>query len=95
MKIVAGELEIQVLGAFEDFLYEQDQKRPAFRMRFAMVLTNDEIAALNGQTLSLYDDSGRHISSFEGYNAVHECTLTLVKGAIINDPENDTSNVQT
>lgn len=25
MKIVAGEMGIQVLGAFEDFLYEQDR----------------------------------------------------------------------
>lgn len=79
MKIVAGEMEIQVLGAFEDFLYEQDQKRPALRMRFGRMLSQDEMAALNGQTIALIDDTGAQIGSYEGYNTVHECIVTMVR----------------
>lgn len=83
MKIVAGELEIQVLGAFEDFLYEQDQKRPALRMRFGRLLSQDEMAALNGQAIALIDDTGAQIGSYEGYNTVHECIVTMVRASTV------------
>ena len=79
MKIVAGEVEIQVLSAFEDYLYEQDQKRPALRIRFGKALTCEESGVLNGQSLVLVDDNGVQMKTFEGYNAIHECTMTLIK----------------
>ncbi len=79
MKIVAGETEIQVLSAFEDFLYEQDQKRPSLRIRLSRALTAEEDAVLNGQPLTLVDDAGAQLGTFEGYGTLHECTLTLLK----------------
>ena len=79
MKIVAGNIEIEVGGAFEDNIYEQDQKRPAFRMKTNRVLTTEELSALNGQTLILQDNNGGQIGTFNGYNKIHECTITMVK----------------
>lgn len=79
MRIVTAQTEFQVLGAFEDHLYEQDQKRPALRLRLVGALTSEDVSALNGQRITLLDDFGSQIGVFEGYNLVHECTLTLVK----------------
>jgi hypothetical protein len=79
MKIVAGEAEMQVMGAFEDFLYEQDQKRPALRIRLGKAPTWEESTALIGHTLVLLDDNGAQIKTYEGYNAIQECTMTLIK----------------
>ena len=80
MKIVAGNIEIAATSGFEDFIYEQDRKRAACRLKLNVVPGSEELTALlSGQPLVLSDDHGGHISSFEGYNAVLDCTLTLVK----------------
>ena len=80
MKVVAGNIEIAATSGFEDFIYEQDRKRAACRLKLNVVPGSEELAALlSGQPLILSDDHGGLISSFEGYNAVLDCTLTLVK----------------
>jgi hypothetical protein len=79
MKLVAGNLDIPCLGGFEDHLYEQDQSRPALRLRFQRLLTSEEYAAIDGQELLLIDNTGTQIGTFIGYNLVHEVTMTIFK----------------
>lgn len=79
MKIIVGDMQMEVLSAFEDHLYQQDQSRPALRLRLAQPLTQEAAAALPGGAIILQDNGGEQIGTFEGYNAVHECTVTLIK----------------
>lgn len=80
MKIVAGNIEIGATSGFEDFIYEQDRKRAACRLKLSKVPNPEEMSViLGGPEVTLVDNSGGQISTFTGYNAVLECTLTLVK----------------
>lgn len=79
MKIIAGNTELWVNFACEDNLYQGETFRPILKICSMEMLTPEQVTALTTNPIDVYDSSNALVLHCEGYNAIKEYGLTLLK----------------
>ena len=78
MWIRFGENEkIQALGAFDEHAYQDGGSRRVLRMRLLALPTPAQLEAIFSGPITVTDKEGGLIATYEGFNAVYDCNLTL------------------